>query len=99
MTYNNNDIDRCNSRYFTLSSLHHELSPTCTLKGPGHNGVQIMSNALGAYQVRRVVCHVVRRDSSTSKSDRVEIAFILAFHWLKALTDECKTLCICSSFT
>ena len=32
------------------------------------------------------VCHVVGRDSSAFKFDRVEIAFILAFfHWL---TDE-----------
>ena len=89
---NNNDNDRWNSRFFTLSSLGHELSPTCILKGLGRSGVQIMSNTLGAYQVRHVVCHVVCRDSSTSKSDRVEIAFVLAFHWLKALTDECKTV-------
>ena len=32
------------------------------------------------------VCHVVRRDSSAIKFDRVEIAFILAlFYWLKQL--------------
>ena len=35
------------------------------------------------------VCHLVRRDSSAFKFDRVDIAFILAlFYWLKPLTDE-----------
>ena len=35
------------------------------------------------------VCHVVRRDSSATKFDRVEISFILALlHWVKPLTDE-----------
>ena len=42
-----------------------------------------------AYQVQPAVCHLVRRDSSAVKFDRVEIAFILAlFYWLKPLTDE-----------
>ena len=37
----------------------------------------------------RVTCHVVRRDSSAIKFDRVEIAFILAFNLLaEPLTDE-----------
>ena len=31
-----------------------------------------------AYYVQHVVCHVLRRDGSASKVDRVEIAFILA---------------------
>ena len=35
------------------------------------------------------VCHVVRRNSSTIRFGRVEIAFILAlFYWLKPLTHE-----------
>ena len=35
------------------------------------------------------MCHLVRRNSSAIKSDRVEIAFILAlFDWLKPLPDE-----------
>ena len=39
--------------------------------------------------MQRVVCHLVRRDSSAIKFDRVEIAFILALlYWLKPLTDE-----------
>ena len=39
--------------------------------------------------MQRVVCHVVGRDSSAVKFDRVEIAFILAlFYWLKPLTDD-----------
>ena len=36
-----------------------------------------------------VVCHLIRRDSSAIKFDRVEIAFILdLLHWQKPLTDE-----------
>ena len=35
------------------------------------------------------MCHVVRKDSSAIKFDRVEIAFILAlFYWLESLTDK-----------
>ena len=37
-------------------------------------------------------CHLVRRDSSAIKSDRVETAFISALiYWLKPLTDEGDT--------
>ena len=46
---------------------------------PGHNRVQITRNTLSAYHVQPAVCHVVRRDSSAMKFDRVEIAFILAY--------------------
>ena len=39
--------------------------------------------------MQRVVCHLVRGDSSAIKFDRVEMAFILALlYWLKPLTDE-----------
>ena len=39
--------------------------------------------------VQPAVCHLVRRDSSAVKFDRVEIAFILALlYWLKPLTVE-----------
>ena len=74
---------------FTFSSLHHELSPTRTLKWPRHNHVKITCNASSAYHVQRGVYHLVRRDSSAIKFDRVEIAFILTLiYWLKPLTDE-----------
>ena len=50
--------------------------------------VQIMCNRSSACHVQHV-CHVVRRDSSATKFDRVEIASILAlFYWLKPLTAE-----------
>ena len=54
---NNNDncIQRHNSRFFTISSLHHKPSPTRTLKCPGHNCVQIMCNTSSAYHVQHVV--------------------------------------------
>ena len=50
---------------------------------PGHNHVQITCSTQSAYHVQHVVCHMVPRDSSGIKSDRVDIAFILAlFYWL-----------------
>ena len=63
--------------------------PTRTLKWPRHNRVKITCNTSNVYHVQRVVCHLVRRDSSAIKFDRVEIAFILTLlYWLKPLTDE-----------
>ena len=48
-----------------------------------------MCNTLGAYHVQQAMCHVVQRDNSAIKFDRVEIAFILPlFYWLKSLPDE-----------
>ena len=50
---------------------------------------QIRCNTSNAYHVQRVVCHLVRRDSSAIKFHRVEITFILAsFYWLKPLSNE-----------
>ena len=73
----------------TISSLRRELPPTRTLKWPGRNFVQISCNTLNAFHVQPGVCHLVRRDSSAIKTDRVKIAFIVAlFRWLKLLTDE-----------
>ena len=78
-----------NSRFFTISSLRHELSRACTLKWPGRSGVQSMCNTWSAYHLQPAVCHLVRGDSSAIVFNRVEIAFILAlFYWLKPLTDE-----------
>ena len=53
---NNNRIQRHNSRFFTISSLCHELSPTRTRKWPERNRVQIMCNTSTTY-----VQHVVLR--------------------------------------
>ena len=53
--YNNNHIQRRNSRFFTISSLHRELSPTRTLKWLGRNRVQIMCNTFSAYHVQHVL--------------------------------------------
>ena len=73
----------------TIFSLRRELSPTCTLKLPGRDCVQITSKTLSAYHAHHVVCHVVGRDSSAIKFDTVEFAFIVAlFYWLKPLTDQ-----------
>ena len=79
---NNNCIERRNSRFFTISSLRRELSPKRTLKWPVCNRVQIMCNTSSVYHMQHAVCHLVRRDSSAIKMDRVEIAFILALSLL-----------------
>ena len=77
-----NCIQRRSLRFFTISSLRRELFPR-------HNRVKITCNTSSAYHVQRVVCHLVRRDSSAIKFDRVEIVIILALlYWLKPLTDE-----------
>ena len=62
------------------------------LKWPGHNHVQITCNASNASHVRHVVCHLVQRDNSAVKFNRVSVAFILALvYWLKPLTDGVET--------
>ena len=77
---NNNRIQRRNSRlFFQIISLCRELSPTCILKWPECNRVQITSNTSSAYHVHHieclsratchVLCHVVRRDSSAIKTE------------------------------
>ena len=70
----------------TISSLHCELPLTCMSEC---NHVQITCNTSSVYHVQHVVCHVVQRNNSAIKFDRVEIAFTFAiFSWLKQLTDE-----------
>ena len=70
-------------RFFTISSLRREPSPTRILKRPGSNRVQITRNTNHAQHIERlshatwrITCPVVRRDSSAIELDRVEIAFI-----------------------
>ena len=85
----NNCIQVCSSRFFTISLLRRELTPTRTLKWPMRNPVKITCNTSSAYHVQRVVCLLVGRDSSAIKFDRAEIVFILALlYWLKPLIDE-----------
>ena len=54
---NNNRIQRRYTRFFTISSQCRKLSPTCTLKWPGRNRVQITCNTSNAYLVQ-VSCYV-----------------------------------------
>ena len=82
---NNNRIQRRYSRFFynlltaprTVSNMHAQLiqAQSCT------NHVQHIERLSRA--TCRVTCHLVRRDSSAMKFDRVEMAFIWAlFCWL-----------------
>ena len=77
---NNNWFERRDSICFTISSLRCKLSPTCTLKWPGLNCVQIMCNTGTAHHMQHVVCHLVRRDSSAIKVEslnHIDFSFIL----------------------
>ena len=69
--------------YREANSLQHVRS-----SGPVRNRVQVTCNTSSAFHVQPAVCHLVRRDSSAIKFDRVGIAFILALlYWLEPLTD------------
>ena len=50
-----NSIQSRNSRFFTISSLRCELSPTCTLKWPGCNCVHMICNASSANHLQHVI--------------------------------------------
>ena len=70
-------------KIFKISSLHCRLFQTCTLKWPGHNHVQITCSTLSDYYMQHVLCHVIWKDSSAIKFDKVFIASNLAlFYWL-----------------
>ena len=51
----NNHIQRRNLRFFAISSLCSEPSPTRMLKWPRHSDVQITCNTSSAYHVQHVV--------------------------------------------
>ena len=76
---NNTSIHRRNSRILTTSSLCHELSPTCTLKWPRRNCVQITCNTFRAYHMQHVALHAIwYKETAQLLSLTVEIAFVLA---------------------
>ena len=56
---NNNDdndrIQRCHSRFFTISWLRRKLFPTRMLKWPGSNRVQTTCNTSSAYDMQHVL--------------------------------------------
>ena len=75
-TTTTNHIYRRKSRFFTISSLRREPSPR-TPKWPGRDACA--NHVQHTERLSRATCdtfHVVRRDSSAIKFDRVEIAFI-----------------------
>ena len=55
LLFQNNHIEGCNLRLFTISSLCREPSPTRTLKWPERNRVQITCNTSSAYHVQHVL--------------------------------------------
>ena len=83
---NNNCIQRCNSRIFTISSLRHESSPT---RNAQVAWAQLCANYMQhierlSHATCCVTCHVVQRDSSSIKFYRVEFIFI----WVSFLLVE-----------
>ena len=64
--------------FFTISSQHRELSPTRNAQvAQAHSCVNHVQHIERLSRATcRVTCHLVRRDSSAIKFDRVEIAFI-----------------------
>ena len=91
----NNCIQRCSSRFFfsyNLLAAPRAVSKTYAqvAKCPRHHRVKITSSGTSsAYQVQRVVCHLVRRDSSAFKFDRAKIAFIFTLlYWPKIQWQE-----------
>ena len=62
--FDNNRIQRCYSRFFTISSQRRELSPERTLKWPRRNRVQITCNTSSAYHVLHVVLRATRYEGT-----------------------------------
>ena len=89
----NDPIKRRNSIFifFLLQSPHCAANCLQHIRSSGHGAIACKSRATHRALITcNMLCgHVVRRDSSAVKSDRIELAFILAlFYWLKRLTDE-----------
>ena len=75
ITFDRNRIERRNSRFLQSPNCATNCLQHVHSKDQGCNRVQIMNITSRAYHVQHVVCHVVRRDRSSVKFDRVEIAF------------------------
>ena len=69
----NNRIHRCNSKFFSVSSLRRKPSPTHTLKWPGRYWVQITCNTSSA-------CHVQHSGASAHKSSCSFVPYTLLQH-------------------
>ena len=82
---NNNRIQRRYSRFF-LQSPHSAANCLQHVRSSGQDATVCKSRATHRALITckcHVTCHLVRRDSSAIKFDRVEIAFIWAlFYWL-----------------
>ena len=61
----NNRIERRKSRFFTISSLRREPSPTPTVKWPERNRMQITCNISSAYHVQHIVLRATWYEGTT----------------------------------
>ena len=81
---NNNRIQRLYSRFFTISSLRREPSPTRTLKWPGPNCVQITYDKLSADHVQHVVLRAMWYEGTAQLLSLTELKlhlFEIYFGW------------------
>ena len=90
---NNSHIERRDSRFSQSPHCAANCLQYAQMARPkscaNHAQQQITCNTSSSYHVQHVVYHVVRRNSSAIKLDKIEIAFILVlFYWLKPLTNE-----------
>ena len=98
INHNNDNNSSCNQRrnwrFFTIFSVCHELprelSPTCMLKRPGHNNVQITCDTLSAYLVQYVMLRVTWYEGTAPLLRLTEFKSHLLSSFLLAepLTDE-----------
>ena len=77
---NNHRFERCSSRFSIISSLRHELFPTCTLKWPGHNRVQVTCNTSNAYHVPFATWY---EGTALQSLNRIYTSFILLAEMIK----------------
>ena len=65
-------------RDFFLQSPHRAVNCLHHVRSSGQGTIVCKSHTSSIYHVQHAVCHVVRRHSSATMFDKVEIAFILA---------------------
>ena len=76
---NKNCIQRRSSRFFTVFSLHRELSPTRTLKWPGRNCVQIKCSTSSVYHIQPVMLRATWYEGTAQLLSLTEFNFELYF--------------------
>ena len=77
-------------RFFTISSLRHELSPTRALKWPRRNRVQITRNISTTYYLQHVVLRAMRYVNKKCKKMMHIAAHVLPVFLLASMEKQTK---------